>query len=161
MNDIYFEKISFQQFKKDISDSKKLYNDYLLPSRATKSSAGYDFKAIEKVILEPGQIKKIPTGIKAKYPENYMLMIVVRSSMGFKYNIRLTNQIGIIDSDYYNNVKNEGHIWISLMNEGTETFVIEKNDSFSQGIFTTYFTVKDDTNAAARVGGLGSTNVGE
>lgn len=42
--------------------------------------------------------------------EDEMLMIVVRSSQGFKYNVRLCNQVGIIESDYYNNETNEGHL---------------------------------------------------
>ena len=43
----YFEKISFEQFKKDIADDQNLYNDYELPVRKTKHSAGYDFMAIQ------------------------------------------------------------------------------------------------------------------
>ena len=54
----YFEKISFEQFKKDISDNKKLYDEYVLPSRGTKFAAGYDFKALFDYSLEPGEIKK-------------------------------------------------------------------------------------------------------
>ena len=41
-----FEKISFEQFKKDIKDDKNLYDEYLKPSRGTKNSAGYDFSEI-------------------------------------------------------------------------------------------------------------------
>ena len=43
----FFEKISFKQFKKDIGDNKKLYNEIELPKRSTKNSAGYDIKSIE------------------------------------------------------------------------------------------------------------------
>lgn len=57
---------------------------------------------------------KIPTGIKANMENNDVLFLVVRSSMGFKYNVRMCNQVGVIDSDYYNNIDNEGHIWIKL-----------------------------------------------
>ena len=39
------------------------------------------------------------------------LGIYIRSSLGFKYNIRMCNQVGIIDADYYNNKDNEGHIF--------------------------------------------------
>ena len=65
-----FEKISFEQFKKDIKDDKILYDNYKLPIRKTSSSAGYDFLAIEPIIIKPGEIIKIPTGIKAKFPKN-------------------------------------------------------------------------------------------
>ena len=57
----YFEKISFSQFKKDISNNKTLYKEYLLPQRATKLSAGYDFKAVNNFEIKPNEIKKIPT----------------------------------------------------------------------------------------------------
>ena len=84
-----FEKISFEQFKKDIKDDKELYDSYLLPKRSTKASAGYDFFAIESFEIKPGEVKKIPTGIKAIYPEDETLMLFVRSSMGVKRNVRM------------------------------------------------------------------------
>ena len=92
--DRYFEKISYEQFKKDIKDDINLYKSYNIPSRATKNSAGYDFTCIEEFTIKPGEIKKIPTGIKAKMESDEMLQLYVRSSLGFKYNIRLTNQVG-------------------------------------------------------------------
>jgi len=99
----FFEKISFEQFKKDIKDDKELYDKYNLPKRGTKCSAGYDFFAIEEFTIKPGEVKKVPTGYKMMCNEDEMLMIVVRSSMGFKYNVRMCNQVGIIETDYYNN----------------------------------------------------------
>ena len=86
-----FEKISFEQFGNDIRDDRNLYDSYELPKRATRSSCGYDFYAIEDIVLHPGEIKKIPTGYKAKFNGDEMLMSVVRSSMGFKYNVRMCN----------------------------------------------------------------------
>lgn len=153
----YFEKISFEEFKKDIKDDRKLYDEYLLPERKTKYSAGYDFIAMEDFELKPGEIRRIPTGYKAKFLEDEMLMIVVRGSMGFKYNIRMTNQVGIIESDYYNNESNEGHMYVSLQNEGDTTYKISKNDSYAQGIFVKFLTCGDIVKTK-RTGGFGSTN---
>ena len=155
--DRYFEKISFEQFKLDIKDDINLYNEYKLPERKTKYSAGYDFLAIESFEIKPGEIKKIPTGIKVKLLSDEYLMVVVRSSMGFKYNVRMTNQVGIIDSDYYNNPDNEGHMWISLENHGNEIFKVEKGTGICQGIFNKYLTT-DDNVKNERTGGFGSTN---
>ncbi len=152
-----FEKISFEQFKKDIKDDKKLYEEYKLPVRKTKHSAGYDLLAIEDFEIAPGEIKKIPTGYKAKFPGDEMLMLVVRSSMGFKYNVRNTNQVGIIDSDFYNNPDNEGHFYVSLQNEGDKVYKVQKGESYSQGIFIKYLTCGDE-GEGVRQGGLGSTN---
>lgn len=155
----FFEKISFEQFKKDISDNKELYKSFLLPKRSTKNSAGYDFKALTSFTLKKGERKKIPLGVKASLENDEVLMIVVRSSMGFKYNIRLCNQVGIIDSDYYNNSSNEGHIWICLENEGEEDYSINEGDNICQGIFVKYLTVDNEEDVITkRNGGFGSTN---
>ena len=153
----YFEKISFKQFSKDICDDKDLYEEYELPKRATKSSAGYDFYALYDMVLHPGEILKIPTGYKAKFNYDEMLMLVIRSSMGFKYNVRMCNQVGIIDSDYYNNSDNEGHMWVSLQNEGKEDYVIKKGSAYCQGIFVKYLTCGDEIDTV-RESGIGSTN---
>ena len=102
--DRYFEKISYDQFAKDITDNKELYDSYRLPARASRYSAGYDFYAICDMVIRPGEIKKIPTGYKAKFLEDEMLLLVVRSSMGFKYNVRMCNQVGVITSILINTV---------------------------------------------------------
>ncbi len=152
------EKISFKQFKKDICDDENLYLSYNIPRRHTKNSAGYDFEAIETYTMKPMDIVKIPTGIKVQMNSDEMLMIVVRSSMGFKYNLRMCNQVGIIESDYYNNDSNEGHMWIALQNEGKETLVIEKGERFAQCIFVKFLKVDDEELIEnERKGGLGST----
>ena len=139
-----FEKISYEQFKKDIKEDKELYEEYRLPARKTKYSAGYDFFAIEDFTIKPGEIKKIPTGIKAIYPEDEVLMLFVRSSMGFKWNVRLCNQVGVIDSDFYNNPDNEGHMWFAFQNEGDKVFVMKKGEAFGQGLFMKYYTVDNE-----------------
>ena len=153
----YFEKISFEQFKKDIKDDKELYAEYALPSRKTENSSGYDYSAIEGFEILPGEIKKIPTGYKVKMQSDEMLMVFVRSSMGFKYNVRLTNQVGIVDCDFYNNPENEGHMWVMLQNHGDKVFKINKGDAYAQGIFVKYLTCGEKVDTK-RVGGYGSTN---
>ena len=123
----------------------------------SKNSCGYDFIAGCDMVLHPGEILKIPTGYKVKLMDDEFLMIVVRSSMGFKYNVRMCNQVGIIDSDYYNNVDNEGHIWVSLQGEGKEDYVIKKGTAYAQGIFMKYLTCGEEVDNV-RIGGIGSTN---
>ncbi len=140
----YFEKISFEQFKKDISSDLNLYNEYTLPRRDTEFAAGYDFKALFDYTLEPGEIKKIPTGIKANMEGDEVLLLVDRSSMGFKYNVRMCNQVGVIDKDYYNNKDNEGHIWIRIQNEGDKPYSVKKGEGMIQGMFMKYLTVDNE-----------------
>ena len=139
-----FEKISYNQFKKDISDSEELYNEYLLPSRETLFAAGYDFYSLIDFILKPGEIKKIPTGIKVIMEKDDCLLLVVRSGMGFKNNIRMCNQVGVIDKDYYNNPSNEGHMFFKLQNEGNKDWIVKKGDGIGQGIFIKYLTVDNE-----------------
>ena len=153
-----FEKISFAQFKKDIKNDLELYNSYFLPKRSTKNSAGYDFFAIEEFMIKPGQIIKIPIGYKARFNFDEALLILMRSSLGFKYNLRLTNQVGLIDSDYYNNESNEGHIWVSIQNEGDKEIIINKDMAYSQGVFINFLITNDDNVTDVRIGGYGSTD---
>ncbi len=139
-----FEKISFDQFKKDIKDDIDLYHSYMLPKRDTKYAAGYDFYAIYDYRLKPKEIKKIPTGVKALMEDDDVLLLIDRSSMGFKYNVRMCNQVGVIDKDYYNNNDNEGHMWIKIQNEGDKDYVVKKGDGICQGIFMKYLKTDDD-----------------
>lgn len=153
-----FEKISFEQFKKDIVDDKDLYESYNIPVRKTKGSAGYDFESLVNCTLEPNATKKIPLGIKASMNCDEALIIIVRSSLGFKYNVRMCNQVGLIDSDYYNNLDNEGHIWIQLQNHGNNDFIIKKGDAICQGIFIKYLKVDNEIEIKSeRKSGIGST----
>ena len=139
-----FEKISFEQFKKDIKDDENLYKSYNLPKRGTKSAAGYDFYALYDYTLKPGEIMKIPTGIKVCMEEDDALFLIERSSMGFKYNVRMCNQVGVIDADYYNNDDNEGHMWIRIQNEGDKDYIVKKGEGMIQGIFIKYLKTDDD-----------------
>ena len=141
-----FEKISYKQFSKDVCDNKKIYDSYKLPMRDSKRTAGYDIYLLEDIELKPNDIVKLPTGIKSYFNDDEVLLIVVRSSIGFKYNIRLVNQVGVIDADYYNNIDNEGHIFIKIQNEGKETIIFKAGDAIVQGIFIKYLTTKSDKN---------------
>ena len=106
-----FEKVSTMEFKKRAQtlsmSPERLYNDVVLPTRASIGSAGYDFRVITKFTLRPGEIKILPTGIKAYMDIDEYLSIHIRSSLAIKYGIVLVNQEGIIDADYYGNDNKE------------------------------------------------------
>lgn len=76
----YFEKISFERFKKDIKDDIELYNSYNIPIRETKYAAGYDFESLEDFIIKPGEIKKIPTSIKVNMLDDEEEKYIERTS---------------------------------------------------------------------------------
>lgn len=154
-----FEKITLEQFIKDTKLTQQEYKNYNLPKRSTKHSAGYDFQALTDFTINPNEIKLIPTGIKSAMNENEVLMIYIRSSLGFKYNIRMCNQTGIIDKDYYNNPENEGHIFVKIQNEGNTPKTFKQGENIVQAIFLNYLTVDNEEEIKKeRSGGIGSTN---
>ena len=154
-----FEKISLNQFIKDTKLTPKEYELYNIPKRSTQYSAGYDFMTLTEFTINPNEIKLIPTGIKANMNENEVLMLYIRSSLGFKYNIRMCNQTGIIDKDYYNNEDNEGHIFVKIQNEGDKPKTFKQGENIVQGIFLNYLTTDNEEKIEnERKGGIGSTN---
>ncbi len=155
----YFEKISWEQWQKDIGNDKQIYDNHKLPKRQTKYSAAYDFESPIAFTLHTGEIKTVPTGVKFTMNEDEFLMLVIRSSMGFKHNVRMTNQIGIFEKDFYNNKTNEGHAMICLQNHGTEDYNVKIGDRIAQGIFSKFLTIDNEEEIKTiRTGGLGSTN---
>lgn len=162
-----FEKVSYEQFLKDYKDTfptlteteiKDMYEKINLPKRATKGSAGYDFFAPFNFSLEPGEMIKIPTGIRVKIEEGWVLKAYPRSGLGFKFKLQLNNTVGIIDQDYYYS-NNEGHIFLKLTNDTREnkTVEVKAQNGFAQGIFLEYGITYDDDVADERNGGFGST----
>lgn len=129
-----------------------------LPKRATIHSAGYDLEAAVSAVIPPKNAAVIPTGIKAYMMSDEVLLITPRSSLFAKKKLILTNSVGIIDADYYNNPDNEGHIRILLYNLGDLPTEIQKGERLVQAIFTKYLLAEDEENSGiARVGGIGST----
>ena len=151
-----FEIISINQFNKDFKDIDTKYEDIIIPKRSTKFSAGYDFYMPYDLTVKKNEVVLIPTGIKAKLNSDEFLGIYIRSSLGFKYNLRMCNQVGIIDSDYYNNPSNEGHIFVKLKNEGNNDIILKKYDRYVQGIIQKYYIVDNEKEIEdIRVGGMG------
>ncbi len=152
-----FEKISKQNFLASTTYEERCYDEYNLPRRATSGSAGYDFFAVVDFSLAPGDTITIPTGVRAKIDEGWVLKIYPRSSLGFKYRATLNNTVGIIDSDYYFS-DNEGHIFVRMTNLGDKVMEVKKGQGFAQGIFVEYGITYDDDVTDTRNGGFGSTN---
>lgn len=165
-----FERVSVEQFIIDaakcfpLPDIDNCLNDawqsVQLPRRATAGSAGYDFMLPFDVVLEPGETALIPTGVRVKIDDGWMLAIFPRSGLGFKYRLQLDNTVGIIDSDYYE-ADNEGHIMAKITNDSRDgkTLTLNAGDRFAQGIFLQYGLAVDDEASASRNGGFGSTGL--
>lgn len=132
-----------------------------LPRRATKYSAGYDIEAaadVEIPVFQSGMKPTlIPTGLKAYCRPDEFYSVINRSS-GSKRGIVLANGIGIIDADYYENMDNDGHFQVIVINISDKVLQIKRGDRIAQVIFQKYLTTDDDRATKKRTGGIGSTN---
>ena len=172
-----FEKVSFEEFSKTVKDIvdthvsgcnislgeytiEEIYDNIKLPQRATAGSAGYDFFNPFEDCKITGENIIIPTGIKCRIEPGWVLMLYPRSSYGINHDFMLTNTVGIIDSDYYNNKRNEGHIMVGCKLNNTEkhTLTISHQFRFCQGIFLPFGITEDDICLSDnRCGGFGSS----
>ena len=162
-----FEKVSYDEFKKSVKknfpnkymehDIKNMYDNIKLPQRTTKGSAGYDFYSPFNLNINKTDHTVVPTGVRARIDDGWVLKIYPRSGLGFKYGLRLSNTVGIIDSDYYYS-DNEGHIMIKINHDiGDYLMKLEEGQGFAQGIFLEYGITTDDDADGVRNGGFGST----
>lgn len=161
------------------------FTEVNLPVRATQNAAGYDFEAAkevviptiwkqgiatvlkaalkgESVLMDQQSVKEvkpvlIPTGIKAYMGEDEFLQLCNRSSNPMKNFLLLGNGVGVIDSDYYDNADNEGHIMFQFINFGLTDKVIKKGERIGQGIFLPFLKADQDVTLGERTGGFGSS----
>jgi dUTP pyrophosphatase len=140
---------------------KKLDPRAVIPSRATPGSAGLDLCACLEapVVLAPGEIKMIPTGITAEPDsDDIALLIYPRSGLSSKYGVSLANCVGVVDSDY------RGAWFVPLINHGKEPFTVEHGMRVAQVIPTRILMpeieVSDELSETERGnGGFGSSGI--
>ena len=133
-----------------------------LPVRSTKNSAGYDIEAAEDVVIPAFKLGQKPvlvkTGLKAYMQSDEVLILANRSSNPGKKGLILANSIGVVDSDYYGNPDNDGHIMFAFFNFKDEDIEIKKGERIGQGMFQKYLVTDNDVTGGERTGGFGSTN---
>lgn len=153
--------------------------DINLPIRKTKNSVGYDIEAAEDTVIPSiwktvfsnfGKFLKgendyeeikptlIKTGLKSYFLEDEVLVLANRSSNPMKKGLILANSIGIIESDYYNNPDNEGHLMYAYYNFFPKDTIIKKHDAIGQAFFQKFLITDDDKASGMRMGGFGSTD---
>ncbi|OCT97766.1 hypothetical protein XELAEV_18009995mg [Xenopus laevis] len=101
----------------------KLHKDAQAPYRGTTASAGLDLCSVDTIIIAPGQVKMIPTGLRCKIPDGHYGQITTRSSFPLKRTIVVG---GLIDSDY------QGEIKILMMNLGSDSVIVSKGERTAQ-----------------------------
>lgn len=164
-----FEKVSYQEFKNSfkklgyIKDPDKIeqflfefYNKIKLPERNTSGSAGHDISTPLPVSVPAGESLVVPTGLRCRMEEGYVMLIFPRSSLGIRFRMMLTNTVGVIDSDYYV-AENEGHILISVTNNGSKGINLFNGTRFAQAVFVPYGVAAGSGGTEKRTGGIGST----
>ncbi|MFZ9978036.1 MAG: dUTP diphosphatase [Candidatus Kapaibacteriota bacterium] len=129
-----------------------------IPAYATVGSAGMDITAalLEPMLIEPGAILMIPTGIAIALPQGFECQVRSRSGLAAKHGIFALNAPGTIDSDY------RGEIKVILANSGKQPYAIQPGERIAQLVIARYETVQwelvdslDETDRG--VGGFGST----
>ena len=118
---------------------KRLENnaDLPLPGYETEGSSGMDLRAaVERpVILDPGEVKLIPTGFAVSIPPGYEGQVRPRSGLALRHGIGMVNSPGTIDSDY------RGEVSIILINWGQRPFTINRGDRIAQIIIAKVYRV--------------------
>lgn len=128
-----------------------------VPTYATDGSAAFDIYADMSINIDSDDLKIISTGIAVELPEGHVLMIYSRSGHGFRYGLRLSNCVGVIDSDY------RGEIKVAMTVDMEDGYIrIESGDRIAQGIIMpvekTNFIVADELSETVRgTNGFGST----
>lgn len=139
---------------------KRISEDIKLPVRSTLNSAGYDFFAIDDVVLPAKKITRVMTGIKCELMPDMVLILANRSSNPSKKGLILVNGIGVVDADYYGNPDNDGEMAFEFYNILDEDVEIKKGDKLGQGFIVNFIKTENDYMSSPnviRTGGFGST----
>ena len=137
---------------------KLLHEDAVVPTRAHQIDAGLDLYALEDVVVPYQAQAVVRTGVAVAIPENVVGLVYVRSSIGFKHNVTLSNSVGVIDSTY------RGEVKVALSNHSTSPFVVKKGDRIAQLVLTpillaTPIEVDELDETVRGEGGIGSTGM--
>lgn len=137
---------------------KKLTETAMAPTRATEKSAGYDLYAdiLSEVCIEPGETKKIGTGIAVAAPPGTFGAIFARSGLATKRGLRPANCVGVVDEDY------RGECIVALYNDSNQWQIVQPGERIAQLVFIPYITsdiveVGTMTETERGAGGFGST----
>ena len=144
--------------RKEINLNYKLNEVGIPPTYGTDGSAGLDlyYPYKQTLSLASGETAEFDTGVSVEIPEGYVGLLVVRSSLGFKYITQLSTGASVIDSDF------RGSIKVKLKNSGNRSFNIEQGERVVQLVIVPY--VRANLNRVFELeetergdGGIGST----
>ena len=135
-------------------------SNHRLPEYQTAGAAGMDLKAdiSEPVVLKPGEVQVIPTGLYMAIPEGYEIQVRSRSGLAAKYGIFCLNSPGTLDADW------RGNTGVILANFGKNNFVVNPGDRIAQAVLNKIEKIEWDEvstldNTERGEGGFGSTGI--
>lgn len=132
--------------------------DVQLPRRMRKGDAGYDFVLPEDITFHGDEIVALDTGIameKGDIPENCVMLLFPRSSLGTRYGLSFTNVVGVIDSGYRDTIR--AHMRCTIPT--SEPVHLTKGTRFMQGVIVPFMTIPGEIEPEKdRDGGFGSTD---
>lgn len=135
-------------------------HDINLPTYHSELASGMDVAAAvsEPVIIDPGEIKMLPTGFAVAIPVGYEIQVRPRSGLAIKHGVTVVNSPGTIDADY------RGEVKIGLINLGQQPFTINRNDRIAQLVLAPVSTAKIDVvdtldKTTRQDGGFGHTGI--
>lgn len=131
-----------------------------IPTYASEGAAGADLRAniSEDVVIQPGESRLLPTGIRVSIPEGFEIQVRPRSGLALKNQVTVLNAPGTIDSDY------RGEVCVILINHGKENFVVQPGMRIAQivvaPVVRACFVVQEELLHTKRgEGGFGHTGV--
>lgn len=102
--------------------------DLPLPAYQTEAASGMDVCAAvaEDVVLEPGRIVLVPTGLRMAVAPGYEVQVRPRSGLALKHGVTVVNAPGTIDADY------RGEVGVILGNVSQASFTITRGMRIAQ-----------------------------
>lgn len=132
----------------------------IMPTYMTEKAVGADCFASEDVTIEPGEVKTVWTGIKAKFDgENEGLFPFIRSSIPPKMGLILANGVGVIEEDYHGNPENDGNIGFMFMNLSKKPVTIKRFYRVGQLVLAPIYRFENAGRAGMSRGASGSTGI--
>jgi dUTP pyrophosphatase len=111
---------------------RRLRPDVELPRYQSDGAAGFDLAASDDVVVQPGQVVLVPTGLVIQAPPGHFLAIVARSSTPMKRGLMVANGVGIVDEDYCGPAD---QVKIEVINFTQQPVTVARGDRLAQGLF--------------------------
>jgi len=111
---------------------RRLHPSVPLPAYQTSGAAGFDLAASEDLVVPPGAVALVPTGLVIEVPDGYFLGIFARSSTPLRRGLIVSNGVGVIDSDYCGAAD---EIKIQVLNVTSSAVTVKAGDRIAQGLF--------------------------